>query len=589
MNMQQIKSGEKPLLIRRNQQQASCGSKNCDVLQSSLKQHYRSSWRKERSRREALAFFFCGAIFFFLLVLWIYLQHAIEGLHSTGNVRADSSVLSGSPHKLITNAKSLSDARLHNVARITDRAIDTSQYTIRMNTWRRTEHLLISLNHHASCEGVAVIQVVWCDAENDPPDAVSNHISGKVKVERHTINSLNERFRILDETPTLGVLSLDDDVLRPCEALDAAFIRWTRHPTRIVGFDARSHHIDRKMADPRDKAEFDAAPWEYGMIGESNSYSMTLPSKAAFVHRDYLILYTAALPRAIYRHIDEHFECEDIAMSYFVSALTGGRPPLLADSWATSSLELYSRDGISWKVGHLDSRNKCVNDFAEYLGLKEGKQSPLEQGESAKLIQPLQSAKLLQGSSFAYGDEPEKWKSVEAVSLSTPRLQRLVGELQRRETLSGAESLKNSEWIEGLMAKMAHEARDAGLIKGTIEWKLRWLFNCATELNSDKRTQGCFAKAVSADSRSFFVCDVTEGVMHYVGGSTDWMVAGPPKGTGTHVYAAFFGVPPCRNLGRCQGCLSPKVDSVCSVRIDPEDCSIELGRENVNAYSAALD
>jgi hypothetical protein len=101
--------------------------------------------------------------------------------------------------------------------------IDYEKYTIRMNTWKRNEQLLISLNHHASCQGVAQIQVVWCNSEEDPPPSILYHPSGKVVVERHTVNSLNERFHILPttHTPTIGILSLDDDVLRPCQAWDS--------------------------------------------------------------------------------------------------------------------------------------------------------------------------------------------------------------------------------------------------------------------------------------------------------------------------------------------------------------------------------
>ena len=65
--------------------------------------------------------------------------------------------------------------------------IDTT-YTIRMNTWHRNEQLLLSINHHAQCEGVAEIQIIWCDTLNDPPDSVLHHSSGKVKIERHDIN-----------------------------------------------------------------------------------------------------------------------------------------------------------------------------------------------------------------------------------------------------------------------------------------------------------------------------------------------------------------------------------------------------------------
>jgi hypothetical protein len=38
---------------------------------------------------------------------------------------------------------------------------------------------------------------------------------------------------------TIGKLSLDDDVLRPCEAYDVAFIRWSHYPERYFLFFAR--------------------------------------------------------------------------------------------------------------------------------------------------------------------------------------------------------------------------------------------------------------------------------------------------------------------------------------------------------------
>jgi hypothetical protein len=127
------------------------------------------------------------------------------------------------------------------------RPIDYEQYTIRINTWRRPEQLLVSIDHHASCPGVAQIQIVWCDKENEPPAEVlvweqETYDNVEIIVERHEANTLNERFNILTTpTPTLGILSIDDDVLRPCEAMDAGFFKWTQSPHRMVGFDGRMH------------------------------------------------------------------------------------------------------------------------------------------------------------------------------------------------------------------------------------------------------------------------------------------------------------------------------------------------------------
>jgi hypothetical protein len=118
------------------------------------------------------------------------------------------------------------------------RDMDRELYTIRINTWKRLEQLMVSVDHHASCPGVSQIQIVWCDPE-EPPQELFDH--AKVVVERHETNSLNERFHILSPAPTLGILSIDDDVLRPCEAIDAGFFKWTLHPDRMIGFDARIH------------------------------------------------------------------------------------------------------------------------------------------------------------------------------------------------------------------------------------------------------------------------------------------------------------------------------------------------------------
>lgn len=120
------------------------------------------------------------------------------------------------------------------------RDVDRSSYTVRINTWERPEQLVVSVNHHSKCHGAAQIQVVWCqDQKGDPPQEILEN--PKVVIERHTVNSLNERFNILTPTPTLGILSIDDDVLRPCEAIDSGFFKWTINPDRMVGFDARLH------------------------------------------------------------------------------------------------------------------------------------------------------------------------------------------------------------------------------------------------------------------------------------------------------------------------------------------------------------
>ena len=120
------------------------------------------------------------------------------------------------------------------------RPMDREFYTIRMNTWQRHQQLIASIKHHSRCEGVAQIQVIWQESGDPPKEVVENP---KVVIEKHTENKLNQRFNILIPTPTLGILSVDDDVLYPCEAVDVAFHAWTKNPERQVGFDRRNHSV----------------------------------------------------------------------------------------------------------------------------------------------------------------------------------------------------------------------------------------------------------------------------------------------------------------------------------------------------------
>ena len=333
-------------------------------------------------------------------------------------------------------------------------SIDREKFTIRVNTWRRNEQLVVSLNHHSKCEGVAQIQVIWCDSENEPPGEVLNHPSGKVVVERHIINSLNERFHILTEdTPTLGILSMDDDVLRPCDAIDAGFFRWVSHPERLVGYDARLHIPDMKYGH-----------FEYGYKSATekyNRYSITLP-RYCFVHRDYLDLYMTYAPGPILERVERTFECEDIALSFFVSALTNGDPPLLADFWATKTqIKLYSPVAISSTSGHKKVRDQCVEDFLTMLRLRLGLKTKL-------LVHELWHENNIM---FGYGAEPDPDLFTPHDGM-LPRQASLAERVQKWMKMS-KENL-HAKVLSPMMLEASVEAMEAGLLDGTSPWKARW-------------------------------------------------------------------------------------------------------------------
>lgn len=237
---------------------------------------------------------------------------------------------------------------------------DLSKFTVRINTWKRPEQLQVSIEHFLTCDRVAQIQVVWCIAQGPPPEWLTAWISDRLVVETHTQNSLNSRFDVLVVPPTKGILTVDDDVLRPCLAVDVAFAKWASHPDRMVGFDARTHVIEKNNSGNS------TTIWKYGYLSETtrtNRYSITL-SRFAFVHVDYLRSYIDMIPREFLDHVTENMNCEDILLSFWISHLTSCQAPLLADFWAMKSqVKLYSPQTISGNSEHKAVRDECVNLF----------------------------------------------------------------------------------------------------------------------------------------------------------------------------------------------------------------------------------
>ena len=320
------------------------------------------------------------------------------------------------------------------------RPIDREFYTVRINTWQRPDQLRISVDHHLSCPGVVQVQVVWCTAQGPPPDWLSE---SNAVVEEHEHNSLNERFFLLNPSPTYGIFHVDDDVLRPCLALDAAFFRWTDHPDRMVGMDARTH----VSAD---------GGWKYGYMSttqQTNRYSLTL-TRAAFVHVDYMESYGTALPAEIRKTVDEHLNCEDIAMSLWVSSWTNGQVPLLADAWAMKSMvKLYSKAAISGSKGHKAIRDHCVDRFAELLDLKSRlKAAKLEHSEHRL---------------FECGDR--------VPNVHPPDRIRRREALEAQIALWKHNSTAMNEDLAQARYHMSMPAFHAGLLEGTSVWKERYL------------------------------------------------------------------------------------------------------------------
>ena len=232
--------------------------------------HERLQETMKISRKIIIGFACFG--FLFLLIIHSYLFVVVEN----GNYdrKPSESIRIVDPKRKETNHPKIEEFQVRHFDNLEPiqltplrQQVDYEQYTVRVNTWRRPEQLVASVLHHSSCPGVIQVQIVWCDTENEPPkdllDPSINPHASKVVIEYHPTNNLNERFNILLEPPTLGILSIDDDVLRPCESIDSGFFKWIKSPHRMVGFDARTH------VENKDKT------WSYGYLRYENVSFMT--------------------------------------------------------------------------------------------------------------------------------------------------------------------------------------------------------------------------------------------------------------------------------------------------------------------------
>ena len=373
------------------------------------------------------------------------------------------------------------------------RPLDREQYTVRINTWKRPDQLRLALDHYVTCDAVAQIQVVWCTAQGDPPGWLLEYERGSgaqhqhgpvvavadpvvavadplvavadpvaVVVEAHAENTLNERFRLLTEPATAGILTVDDDVLRPCIAVDAGFVKWTAHPDRMVGFDARGHGIVANKSNSKSNDDDDATKqhWAYSYLStteKSNLYSLTL-TRFAFIHRDYMDSYFTHMPVSIRNRISQELNCEDVAMSFWVSAMTGGQAPLLADLWAIKSqIKLYSPSTISSTSNHKIVRNQCVNDFANILDLK-GRLS----------LTPWVHRDELADGLFECGADSTELNYEHVQSQRQVAVQQQVQEWKQMERDAVLDELGN------LRQEMSHAAFEQGFLVGSRPWKKRF-------------------------------------------------------------------------------------------------------------------
>lgn len=239
------------------------------------------------------------------------------------------------------------------------------QFTVLINTFKRPDNLKAAIRHYHTCAGVAAIRVVWSEQDARPPVRGDRKKSSAfysecvhVQYDTHATTSLSNRFAPLDGLTTAAVFNVDDDVNVDCSDLRAAHQMWRQTPQALVGFIPRLH-----LPDPASRGAF--LYRRFWTVWRRGEYSIVL-TKACFMHRDFLELYTRRSPPAVIQHIDANRNCEDIAMQFAVSNATG-LPPVWVQGRYTDAGGL---DGISTTgiMHHRKVRDECIAVFTAAYG-----------------------------------------------------------------------------------------------------------------------------------------------------------------------------------------------------------------------------
>ena len=231
-----------------------------------------------------------------------------------------------------------------------------NKFSVLIGTWDRISLLRKLILHYQKSRLVHKIYVTWHNPAVKPPEDFVRTVRKKPPVEILTqrYDSLNNRFNPIPNLETRALLICDDDTRVNITDIEYAFDVWRSRPNSLVGVFPRYHSYN---------ASNNTFNYEIRSPERPRTYSIML-TKFMFINAEFLYIYTCLLPPRIHRYIDDHMNCEDIAMNLLVSGMTGSRPTavlLHVDDFGTTS-------GISIKVGHLNNRSQCMTDLIRLFG-----------------------------------------------------------------------------------------------------------------------------------------------------------------------------------------------------------------------------
>lgn len=220
----------------------------------------------------------------------------------------------------------------------------------------RVDTMFKVITRIADTPSLTKIVVVWNNIKKAPPSAAKwPQLSKPVKVVKTKENKLSNRFFPYKEVETEAILAIDDDILMLTpDELEFGFQTWREFPDRLVGFPGRVHTTQNGTNRFKYESEW------------TNTVSMVLTG-CAFHHKYFSHLFTYMMPVYIRDWVDQHMNCEDIAMNFMVSNYTGKAPIKVTRRKRFRCPECVT-ESLWADPSHFVERSECLNEFVRAYG-----------------------------------------------------------------------------------------------------------------------------------------------------------------------------------------------------------------------------
>lgn len=232
------------------------------------------------------------------------------------------------------------------------------KFTIVVSTFHRPKELKRTLDTLSAIPipSLHEIVVIWNNFDEETPATYTTQHGVRVRYRKPTRDSLNEKLWPDPKYETQGILLSDDDVYYRPHDIEFVFQSW-----RKFGQERMTGALSRCTTLQRDGTWF----YDFCPLGGEEPYSLVL-TNLAFSHIGFLDHYASDADPAIKKireSVDKKFNCEDIALNFVSSILTGAGPLLVRGQ--DQYVNVNPSVGISRNSGHQEQRSKCLNEFAE--------------------------------------------------------------------------------------------------------------------------------------------------------------------------------------------------------------------------------